>query len=176
MSAFGLVKAAAPLNVSDTIDFSQSGGSQSYFLTNSNTVGVTRTFDPIGYPRDGVARWVDRSGGIQVGYPWFDLSIRPPVNNGARVNRITLTLTLPTLEQTSASTASGIQPAPTKAYDHVFKGEWLFPERGLRWERKASLMMLASLLFGQINALDGSPADVTGSPLPAALLDFDRPY
>jgi hypothetical protein len=80
------------------------------------------------------------------------------------------------LEQTSASTASGIQPAPTKAYDHFFKGEWLFPERGARWERVAMLRTLISLLHQQIIASDGTPADLTGSPLLAALLDFDRPY
>lgn len=175
MSAFGQVKVFRPSNAADTLDQVLTSGN-TYVLTNDANVGVTHTYEPVGYVREGVARWVDRSGGIQVGYPWVELSVRNPVNNGARMNRITLTFALPTLEQTSASTASGIQPAATKAYDHFFKGEWLFPERGLRWERVAMLRLLISLLHQQINASDGSPSAVTGSPMQSALLDFDRPY
>jgi len=142
--------------------------------TNDAAVSANRTFVPIGYVQD-VAKWQDTSGGIQVGYPHFELSVRPPVN-GSKVNRVTLTVSLPTLEQTSASTASGIQPAPMKAYDCFFKGEFLLPERSARWERVALLNTVISLLCSTLNASDDSPSTASGSPVKAAILDFERPY
>lgn len=168
MSAFGQVKVTGPLTSSDTIDVT------SYLVTNDAAVGINRTFDPLGYVGE-VARYVDRSGGIQVGYPSFSLAVRPPVN-GARVNKVTLSLSLPTLEQTSASTASGIQPAPTKAYEHMCKVEFFLPERGARWERKALLLNLISLLMPGVNASDGTPSNATATPVIGAVLDLDKPY
>lgn len=169
MSAFADVKVGCPLSNSDTVTFDY------VMKTTSATVASQRTFNPVGYVQPGVARWEDRSGGIQVGYPHFEMSVRPPVN-GARINRVSLSLAMPTLEQTSASTASGIQPAPTKAYDLVFKGDWLLAERSARWERRALLEALISLLVTTITASDGAPSDSTGTPLQDAILDYARPY
>jgi hypothetical protein len=104
------------------------------------------------------------------------LQVRRPLQQGPRINRITLVHAIPTLEQTSPSTASGIQPAPLKAYDHIFKGEWLFPERGARWERLAMLTTLISILHQSVNASDDVPTDLTLTPMRSCLLDFDRPY
>jgi hypothetical protein len=47
-------------------------------LTTSTTVGVDKTFGPEREIAPGVIRYVDRSGGIAVGYPWFTFSLRPP--------------------------------------------------------------------------------------------------
>jgi hypothetical protein len=144
-------------------------------LTSSATVGVDKTFDPEGFILPGVARWVDRSGGIAIGFPAFTLSVRPPTKV-SRVFKVTAKVILPTLEQTSASTSTGIQPAPTKAYDCTCLMEFLLPERSTLAERQALLSHVHSLFGTTITASDGSPTDTTGSPLPNAVANFDSPY
>lgn len=138
-------------------------------------IGVSRTYDPEGFQLPGVARWVDRSGGIAIGYPAITLSVRAPTK-ASRVYKVTVKAVLPTLEQTSASTATGIQPAPTKAYDCTGIMEFLLPERSALWERQALLDTMLSLFAATITASDGAPSDATGSPLRAAVENFDPPY
>lgn len=138
-------------------------------------IGVNRTFDPEGFQLPGVARWVDRSGGIAVGYPSVTLSVRAPTK-ASRIYKVSTKITLPTLEQTSASTASGIQPAPTKAYECTGIMDFLLPERSALWERQALLDTMMSLFMATITASDGVPTDSTGSPLRAAVENFDPPY
>lgn len=170
MSAFGSVKTISYLTSASTV------GIDLVQKTDDAATATNRTYSPVGYVQNGmVAKWEDRSGGIQVGYPNFSLSVRPPVN-GSRINRVTLALHLPTLEQTSASTASGIQPAPTKAYECSAKLEFMLPERSARWERIALYQSLVSLLMATITASDGAPSDATASPLAAAVFDYEKPY
>jgi hypothetical protein len=138
-------------------------------------IGVNRTYDPEGFQLPGVARWVDRSGGIAIGYPAITLSVRPP-SKTSRVYKIIAKIVLPTLEQTSASTATGIQPAPMKAYDHTCVLEFMLPERGALWERQALFDTVFSLFCSTITASDGAPSDSTVSPLKAAVENFDPPY
>nr|QDH90053.1 MAG: hypothetical protein H1BulkLitter5446_000002 [Leviviridae sp.] len=141
----------------------------------SATVGFDKTFDPEGFMLPGVARWCDRSGGIAIGYPAFSLSVRPPTKT-SRVYKVTAKLVLPTLEQTSPSTATGIQPAPTKAYDCMCVMEFMLPERSTLTERNALLSHVRSLFATTIQASDGAPSDSTGSPLVAAVSSFEPPY
>jgi hypothetical protein len=138
-------------------------------------IGVTRTFDPEGFQLPGVARWVDRSGGIALGYPALTLQVRAPTKT-SRVYRVTAKIVLPRLEQTSASTATGIQPAPTKAYDCTCIMEFLLPERSEAWERQTILDLAMSMFMATITASDAAPSDSTGSPLRAAVESFDPPY
>jgi hypothetical protein len=138
-------------------------------------IGYNRTYDPEGFQLPGVARWVDRSSGIAVGYPNITLSVRAPTKT-SRVYKVMAKISLPTLEQTSASTATGIQPMPTRAYDHSAILEFMLPERGALWERQALLDTCLSLMVATITASDGSPSDLTGSPLRAAIENFDPPY
>jgi hypothetical protein len=80
------------------------------------------------------------------------------------------------METTSASTMTGINPAPTKAYDCTFIGEFFLPERSTLIERQ-TLFSRASTLFAQlVNASDGTPTDSTGSPLEAAVTTFENVY
>jgi len=144
-------------------------------VTTSATVGVDKTFDPEGFSAPGVARWVDRSGGIALGFPAFTLSIRPPTK-ASRVYKVTAKLSLPTLEQTSASTSTGIQPQPTKAYDCTCVMEFLLPERSTLAERNALLSHARSLFLTTITASDASPSDLTVSPLPACVANFEAPF
>jgi hypothetical protein len=131
--------------------------------------------DPEGFTPQGIAKWVDRSGGYQIGYPALTLSSRAP-SKTSRVTRVQMKYVSPTLEATSPSTSTGIQPAPTKAYDCTFNGEWLIPERATPAERLAFFNRVVSLHFDTINASDDSPTDVTGSPIYGAVVTLDKPY
>lgn len=144
-------------------------------LTTSATVGVDSTLNPEGFKQTGVARWVDRVGGIAIGYPVLTMSVRPPTQ-ASRVYKVTMKLVLPTLEQTSPSTATGIQPAPTKAYDCTCVMEFMLPERSTLLERQTLFSRVASLFARTINASDGSPTDSTGSPLENAVTTFEDVY
>lgn len=144
-------------------------------LTTSATVGVDSTLNPEGINPQGVAKWVDRSGGIAIGYPALSMSVRPPTK-ASRVYKVTAKLVLPTLEQTSPSTATGIQPAPTKAYDCTAVMEFMLPERSTLAERQKLFSQVASLFARTINASDGAPTDSTGSPLENAVTTFEQVY
>jgi hypothetical protein len=85
-------------------------------------------------------------------------------------------LTLPTADITSPSTGSGIQPAPSKAYECLATLEMVFPERSTLAERNTLRSLVLSCLSTQITAGDLSPSVVTGSPLPMAISDFEVPY
>jgi len=144
-------------------------------LTTSATIGVDKTLSPEGFNLPGVAKWVDRSGGIAIGYPALTMSTRAP-NKDSRVTRVQAKLVIPTLEQTSASTSTGIQPAPTKAYDCTMNLEFMLPERSTLAERTALFNLAASLFASTITASDAAPSDSTGSPLSAAVLNGESVY
>lgn len=144
-------------------------------LTTSATVGVDSTLNPEGINPQGIASWVDRSSGIAIGYPRLTMSVRPPLK-ASRVYKVTVKLVLPTLEQTSPSTMTGIQPAPTKAYDCACLMEFFLPERSTLLERQTLLSRVASLFARTINASDGAPTDATGTPLEAAVTTFETVY
>lgn len=115
-------------------------------LANGETTLINKTFDPVNIIAD-VAQWADRSGGIALGYPVVTLAVRPPVSgNRTRNNKVTFKIVTPVLEVTSPSTATGIQPAPTKAYDLVFDGSFILPERCSLAERKNILAFAKNAL------------------------------
>lgn len=143
--------------------------------TTSATVGVDKTFDPEGFILPGVARWVDRSGGIAIGYPSVSLSLRPP-SKVSRVFKVTVKVALPTLDITSPSTMTGIQPQPSKAYECLCVMEFMLPERSTLTERNNLLSYVHSLFATTIQASDASPTDSTVSPLIPAVANFDPPY
>jgi hypothetical protein len=150
-------------------------------LTTSATVGVDDVLSPEGISPQGVAKWVNRSIttpnplGVAIGYPALTMSIRPPTK-ASRVSKVTVKLVLPTLEQTSPSTMTGIQPAPTKAYDCTCIMEFMLPERSTLAERQSLFSQAASLFVRLINANDGNPTNATGSPLEAAVTTLENVY
>jgi hypothetical protein len=149
--------------------------------TTSATVGVDSTLSPEGINPQGVAKWVNRAVtttnplAVALGYQALTLSVRPPTK-ASRLTKVTVKLVLPTLEQTSASTATGIQPAPTKAYDCTFVGEFMLPERSTQLERQTLFSMTQSLFMRLINASDDVPTDVTGMPLEVAVVSLENVY
>lgn len=143
--------------------------------TTDAATAQTGSFSPEGFKQPGVTKWVNRAPGIALGMPSLTMSVRPPTQ-ASRVYKVTAKLVIPTLEQTSPSTATGIQPAPTKAYDCTFVGEFMLPERSTLTERQNLLSCVAGMFFDQIQASDGSPIGNTGSPLKAAVLNFEDVY
>lgn len=115
-------------------------------LTDAAATPVNHTY----YPQPdqfmtNLARWVDRGGGIALGYPVATLLFRMPTRQ-SRAFKVSVKLVLPTLEVTSPSTSSGIQPAPTLAYNHIASAEYVIPERGTLQERKDLNALFKDLL------------------------------
>lgn len=104
-------------------------------INDAATTPVARTFAPVKIDALGVAKFAERSGGIPVGYPVITLSLREP-NKQSRNYRILGKVVLPILEQTSASTATGIQPAPSVAYNCLGTFDLSLPERCTLQNRK----------------------------------------
>lgn len=96
---------------------------------------VAHTFAPVTIDSAGVAKWADRSGGISVGFPTISYSLKSPTQ-GSKSYKMVAKVTLPVLEQTSPSTATGIQPAPTVAYSLLANFELVLPERSTLADRK----------------------------------------
>lgn len=105
---------------------------------------VAHTFNPVNIVGD-VAKLADRSGGIALGYPVITQSIRAP-GNGLRTYKVVQRVIVPTLEVTSPSTSTGIQPAPTLAYNLLCNLEWVLPERSSLQERKNLLAYVKNYL------------------------------
>lgn len=103
-------------------------------LPDGQTTPVNHIFAPVNIIDD-VARWADRSGGISVGFPVVTHSLRSPTK-GSRAYKLATKVVLPVLEVTSPSTGSGIQPAPTKAYDLIATVEIIMPERSTKQQRQ----------------------------------------
>jgi len=164
MSAFGTVKLSGILVHNQQL------------VTSSATVGADHTFSPCGYVTPGVARYEDRTGGIPVGFPVLTLSVKRP-SKTSPMYRVTAKIVVPELEETSASTQSGIKPPPTKAFEDTVTVEFLFHSRGTEEKRLRMLSLLKSLAYhGNIAASDDSPLDATGSPLYEAVKDVVTPF
>lgn len=103
-------------------------------LLDGQATPVSHTFNPVDIDKNGVAKWADRSGGIALGYPVMTMSVRQPTK-GSRSTKISLKVVTPILEVTSPSTATGIQPAPTKAFDLLATVEMVLPERSTLAQR-----------------------------------------
>jgi hypothetical protein len=164
-----LMSALAAVKLSGILDHSLAR------LTTSATVGVDTTLNPEGINSQGVAAWVDRSGGLALGYPRLTMSVRPPTK-ASRIYKVQVKLVLPTLEATSPSTSTGIQPAPTKAYDCTAVMEFFLPERSTLAERQKLFSDVASLFARTVNANDGVPTDATGSPVETAVTTFESVF
>lgn len=122
---------------------------------------VSHTFAPVNIDAMGVAKWADRVGGIALGYPVVTQLMRQP-NKASRNYKLSCKVICPTLEVTSPSTGSGIQPAPTKAYDVFATVEMVLPERSTKQQRKDMLAFLKNYLANAV--------------ITAAVEDFESVY
>lgn len=104
-------------------------------INDGQATPVAHTFAPVTIDAQGVAKWADRSGGISVGFPVLTYSLKDP-KSGSSSYKLTAKVVLPVLEQTSPSTATGIQPAPTVGYNLIANIELVLPERSNLQDRK----------------------------------------
>lgn len=102
---------------------------------------VNRTFAPLMVDKAGVAWHENRATGIQIGYDTLTIGLRRATQQVTN-NKLAVKLTLPTLEVTSPSTATGIQPQPTKAYELTAFVDFVLPSRSNTQERKNLITLL----------------------------------
>lgn len=97
---------------------------------------VAHTFAPAGITGL-VANYADRVGGIPVGYPTLDVSLRPPSpQSREKMYLATIRIKTPILDVTSPSTMTGIQPAPSVGYTPIAELKFWLPERSTLQNRK----------------------------------------
>lgn len=121
------------------------GQQTSITLTDGAATPVARVFKPARRIGDTVLEYHNRASGIAAGYDRLYIEHRQP-SRQLKSTKVSFKLVTPTLEQTSASTSTGIQPAPQKAYEHLVKLEFTCPERGTAQERKNALYMARDLI------------------------------
>lgn len=129
-------------------------------INNGANTPVSKTFSP-SLVSTNLVRWDDRSGGIILGFPKVSISNRMP-NKNAKSYKVTCKVEVPILEQTSASTASGIQPAPTLAYTLVGVLDLIMPERSTLSERKDLLAFVKNF--------------IANAAISTAVENFEMPY
>lgn len=118
-------------------------------LADGAATPVNHTFAPVNIDQAGVAKWADRSGGIALGFPVVSLSLRSP-SKTSRNFRLTAKVVTPVLEVTSPSTATGIQPAPTLAYNVTANIDIVLPERSTVQQRKDLAAFMKNFLANAV--------------------------
>lgn len=91
------------------------------------------------------ANYVDRSGGISVGFPTLKTNLAL-AGKGQPLNKIRVRMNVPVLETISGSTAQGVVPAPRLAYSASFDLTLIVHERSTTAERKDLRAYLRNLL------------------------------
>ena len=129
-------------------------------LNNGAATPVAKTFKPDPDIASSLPRWVDRSGGIALGYPAITLSMRRPTK-AARSYKVVAKVELPVLEVASVG-IDGFIPPPTKSYSLLCNMEFVLPERCSLAERKDILAFAANLL--------------ASTPAGSAIKDFEPVY
>lgn len=114
-------------------------------ISDGATTPVAHAFDPVGVVGS-LATFADRSGGIPVGYGKISIAIREPQNGPNGVFKVSIKVMIPTLDTTSPSTSSGIQPAPTVGYTCACMMDWLLPARSSLQNRKDVFAFVKNLL------------------------------
>lgn len=130
-------------------------------INDGQATPVAHTFVPLGpVGQDATALLLDKTGGIAIGYPKLQYSLRAPLNKvnaglaskADRVYRARIKIDLPTMESTSAATGTGIPPAPTVAYIHTVDCTFTLPERGTLAERKNLRAFIRNFLADTVAA------------------------
>lgn len=110
-------------------------------LTDGATTPVNRVFSPSKRIDEKTYLWLNRASGIAIGFDRLAIMQRPG-ENGKGAAKVTIKLVTPILEQTSPSTATGIQPAPTVAYEPFCSIDFVLPDRSVKQDRKNLLAMI----------------------------------
>lgn len=113
-------------------------------LTDAEATPVVHNFIPRGI-EGSVASYADVVSGIEVGSPTCTVSFVRAGKN-SKVNRARFTMVYPVLETLGTASASGILPAPTKAYDLRGSCEFLLPVRSTLQDRKNVRQLMIALI------------------------------
>lgn len=100
---------------------------------------VTRTFSPLAVSSDMIATYENRASGQQLAFDALSIGFRR-ANASNQNNKVTVRLTLPTLEATTPPT-----PA-TKAYDCFVSVDFVLPTRSSEQDRKNLVTLLRNAL------------------------------
>lgn len=114
-------------------------------LTDAAGTPVNHVFKPLQTGSDGVIGWRDSNQAIYAGQAVLTVSQRLAARN-SKATKVVWKLETPVLEQTSPSTATGIQPAPTVAYTPLATIEFVLPDRMSLQERKDLLAQIRDLI------------------------------
>lgn len=111
---------------------------------------ISHTFAPVTVDGN-IARWANRVGGIPIGYETMELSIRPPSPKSLeKMYLVTLKIKAPTLDVTSPSTTTGIQPAPSVGYTNIAELKFWVSERSTDVERGNLQYLLGNMVLGSV--------------------------
>ncbi|DAD50518.1 coat protein [ssRNA phage Gerhypos.1_9] len=113
-------------------------------LTDAATTPVNHVFYPVKSSGDVIA-WQDRTQSVFAGQNRLTLAQRV-ATKATKAHKLSWKLETPILEQTSPSTSTGIQPAPTVAYTPVGVFELVLPDRMSLQERKDLLAQMRDLI------------------------------
>lgn len=124
-------------------------------LADGQATPVNHTFNPVNVDSNGVAKWADRIGGIALGFPVVTVSLRQPTA-ASRNYKLVAKVVTPVLDISSPSTATGIQPAPSKAYDLTANIEFVLPERSTLQQRKDLMAYVKNFMANaaMVNAIN----------------------
>jgi hypothetical protein len=114
-------------------------------LTDAAATPLVRVFSPTRKKDGELFTYHNRSSGIVVGFDAFSIQTRQ-ADKTTKATKVTLKLVTPILEQTSPSTTTGIQPAPTVAYNLLASVELVLPDRSSLQNRKDLLAMIRDAL------------------------------
>lgn len=118
-------------------------------LTDAAATPVNHSYFPVKSDGDKLS-WIDRTQAIAVGQNRLSLVQRLASKN-AETNKLSWRLETPVLAQTSPSTGTGIQPAPTVAYTNLVSLEFVLHQRATLQERKDLLAQVRDLIDEAIN-------------------------
>lgn len=114
-------------------------------LTDAATTPVNHVLSPVMQKGD-VLFWKDRTvTTVPIGQNSLSLMQRVP-SKQAKTYKFAWKFEAPILEQTSPSTTTGIQPAPTLAYTNLCSLEFVLSERATLQERKDLLAQVRDLI------------------------------
>lgn len=113
-------------------------------LTDAAGTPVNHVFKPTGSQGSETIIWRDSTQTVFAGQ--FVLTCGQRLaDKKTKTTKVTWKLETPILEQTSPSTSTGIQPAPTVAYTPLVKIEFVLPDRMSLQERKDLQAMVRDL-------------------------------
>lgn len=121
------------------------GAATNIVVNDGATPAVAHTFTPVNRDSNGFMVFVDQSAETPAGYHRATLRLREPAP-GSNDYKFEMKVWRRTLEVTSPSTSTGIQPAPTLAYSQIGGVEFSLPRRGTEAERKDVHAFIVNIL------------------------------